>query len=284
MNRYGLSLVAGLAATAILFTARAQAIEVPWLFDGATTDVAVVIDRDDDGPDATDDCYFKFTGEPGFSGPMTMQLVDALGMTCNPVLPCTGTFDLNPGVNAEVTLDACDGSPNFPLPFSVNLFRAGPPPGPTDALLSPNTVELTADDSTLSFVFCDANGPAVRFEAFGMSLLFALEFYPDAANPTHIRIPKFWVGLTSPGDGDAYLPLVGRKATVTSADDPTRTHVEIDFGALCDCALEGVCPVGSSAVPAASAGGLAALALSLLLIGSWAMRRRRGFARSLPLP
>lgn len=283
MSRYGLSLVAGLAVAAIMFSARAQAIEAPWLFDGATTDVALVIDRDDDGPDATDDCYFKFTGEPGFSGSMTMQLVDALGMDCNPDLPCTGTFELNPGVNAEVTLDACDGSPNFPLPFSVNLFRTGAAI-PTNALLSPNTIELSANDTGLRFVFCDANGPAVRFEAFGMSLIFALDFYPDAANPTHIRIPKVWLGLTTGGDGDAYLPLVGRKATVTSATDPTRTHVEIDFGALCDCALEDLCPVSSSAAPAASARGLAALALSLLLIGAWAMRRRRGFARSLPLP
>jgi hypothetical protein len=260
----------------------AHAQQVPWLFAGGTTDVAAIIDMDDDGPDPVDDCYFKFTGTPGLSGAMTIKLVDASGMTCSSDFPCFGTFSLTPGVEAVVNLESCTGTPSFSLPVPLRFTRPGPPPF-TSALFSPNTAEITVEGTTVEALVCDANGLAFLLSSMGSSLLFDIaEFFPSDSNPTHLKIPNGGDPLLG-GDRDAYIPLFSKKITAASLSDPTTTTFELDLGQICDCSLGGVCFQANPA-PVVSTWGLAAGAMALLILGAVALRRRRSFASSLPLP
>jgi hypothetical protein len=114
-------------------------------------------------------------------------------------------------------------------------------------------------------------------------LLFGMEFVncancpntacvPDPNTPTHLRsvlvFPLQFLGAPS-----LYLPLVGKTLSFTEGG---KVLGQLDLDQLGPCALE-------AAAPTLTTTGLMLTALALLVIGSWGLGRRQGFAE-LPLP
>jgi hypothetical protein len=270
------------ALAAFGFGRAAHAQEFPWLFAGGTTDIAAIVDQDGDGPDLTDDCYFKFTGNPALSASMTFLYVDALGETCHRPFPCTGSFVVNPGGDTTITIEGCDEDPSIPTPFTTTFSRPGPPVL-TNALVSPNMGSTDDSDPPVSALFCDSQGLVAQIKINNIfAVLLPLSFYPSAADPDFLKVP--FLGNFAGGTGDVFIPLVGKRATVASSTAPQTTVGEVDFGNVCDCSFGGLCPSTVSPAPAANGWGLAIAAFGLLVIGAWALRRKPRFAGDLPLP
>lgn len=257
----------------------------PLVFAGGSTDVGAVVDIDGDGPDATEDCFFKLEATEGLSGALAIVLVDENDMPC-PEFPlqCRGSFQVAPSSSLLVRLDTCaaDGILDPSIIIESLFFRPGDqPPGPQ--LLSWNTMQLavvdrqSGDRQELGGGFlCDANGPVVMVEAFSLpSFLFDLRFFPDAVSPTHLLVP---LGSNA-NFFDVYAPIASRKILATYQTDPTGPGIELDLDGLCECSRMGSC-LAISGAPTMGEWGLIAMLLTLLLVGGWGLSRRPAFARA----
>jgi hypothetical protein len=239
-----------------------------------------ILDTDMDGmPDPPDDCSFKASLSGGSN-----LLVDGMIGTGIALQGCTGDYMGTTSANGSIGINftSAPGVVGFvQLPTMVNFFNGGGGGG-AGVAMSPSQVTIEFEDGTpieetAGAMICSNGGPAVIVRTTdGTTVLFALEFYPDAANPTYLKAPNIPIsnamGQTVFVDG--YIPVTpDRKITVTvGTGDPV---VEI--------ALDELQPCGGPAVPTMNEWGLIALMVALLAGGVWVLRRRRSFAGSLSM-
>jgi hypothetical protein len=168
---------------------------------------------------------------------------------------------LNVPVNVELIEET--GQPNG-VPIDFNQITIQRPGGPQQ----PIRIDV-----------CDADGAAAAINfPNGMSLLLQMSLYPDAAAPSHLGIPTLPFERVAPSSEivllNAYLPLKDGIFTAAFADSPEITVLRLDPRNLGPCGAR-------QEAPAAAEWALAALLLALLALGTWRLRRRSAFARSL---
>lgn len=130
-------------------------------------------------------------------------------------------------------------------------------------------------------VLCDLGGPAAQVMAVGGACLIRRADPVSEELPDYLRVPGVPFEETYNGFGffDIFIPITpgpNPKFSLSVGDLPPS---EIPFSALAACT-----GCAGPAAPALAEWALIGLALSLLLIGTWTISRRRGFYESLPLP
>jgi len=279
----------------VAFFAAGASAQVGLLVSGQTA--LATIDTDGDGPDSQDCLFTGILSSIVNSDPMTATL-DITGVQSNsPALrACLLSFtaftskatDESSNYASAYVYDANGPSGfNYPgsLPFVAELVDETANPDIADpvGLNDPRDYAEFQDegeDQTALGVLCSANGsPAAQVRGGGgPNLLVDLNLYPNASSPTHLEVPgpPLQFELASGGfqSFKAYVPVTSDgHLTVSNTTAPNALLVDIDLGALPQCA-------GGHGAPTATEGGLIALALSLLAMGTWALSRRDSFARS----
>jgi len=284
---------------------RAEAGPYPFTLEFSGTDFVLLVDNDDDGPDA-DDCRYRILLDSNAAPPFFYNLrIEAIEDPGNSVKLnlCTGEYlgdllldsddssdyaeldfestDMNTGGNAAAD-DTLLGLRYFP-PMEIELFEefGGPPDGFPMGVTDVVVTGSTEDEDDVLFLMrpCNEGGPALQITPTGgPGLLLPLELYPDDANPTHLKMSGLPFELASPDLGttvtkDAYFPIDNRAMTAqVSGGGPVLFSQSID--GLSGCARTGA--------PTASQWTTAAILIGLLLVGCASLGRWRFFYRSLP--
>jgi hypothetical protein len=268
-----------LAAALLVSLGATASWAAPVLVSGDT--VIGILDTDMDGmPDPPQDCSFMgdLTGN-------TLTIDSTLG-TGVALQGCTGDYVATTSANGtiDVNFTAAPGVVGtVELPTLASFSHAnGTGSGAGNGngtFLDQAFIQfqngLPSEDTATAFL-CSNGGPAVIIRTTGgTTVLFALQFFPDANEPEYLKLPNIPIS-NSVGEKvfiDGYIPVTsdGRLTVMVGAE----TFVDIPLTELQAC--------GTPAVPTMSELGLIALALALLAGGVWVLRKRPAFARSLSM-
>src|SRR5512139_42698 len=155
-----------------------------------------IIDGDGDGPDSGD-CRFQAT----VASPGNGLSITATQDTTIPLRACAGSYSgsVFTGTDessafAGATIDSSEVGAGD-LPIVAELVDEEPPPeslpAGMDDLLDGVAIHNTISEEQIGAGFlCNAGGPAAQVTLRnGTSLLRSLALFPDAQNPTHLRVP-----------------------------------------------------------------------------------------------
>ena len=251
------------------------------LVSGQST--VAVLDTNMNGmPDPPDDCSFKAFLNGG------NLLVDGMIGEGLALQGCSGDFMGTASTNGgiDINFTSAPGVPGgVQLPTKATFFPpsgGGAGSGAGNVMtLDHATIQLqdgTPIEETAGGVICTNGGPAVIVRATdGTTVLFALQFFPSANNPTYLKAPSIPL-KTAVGEMvfvDGYIPVTPDGKITVMPEGTTTPFVEI--------ALADLAPCGGPGVPTMNELGLIALMLGLLAGGVWMLRKRPAFASSLTL-
>ena len=253
----------------------------PLLVSGQTT--IAILDTDMDGmPDPPADCSFKaFTGGGNL-------LIDSMIGEGIPLQACTGDYMGSTHTNGGIAINFTSAPGvvgGVQLPTKASFFSGGGGGGGAGnnhvMTLDHATIELedgTPAEETAGGAICTQGGPAVIVRATdGTTLLFPLQLFPSANNPTFLKAPNIPL-VTSVGEKmfvDGYIPVTPDGKITVMTEGSTTPFTELDLADLDPC--------GGPGVPTMNELGLIVLMLGLLAGGVWMLRRRPSFATSLML-
>lgn len=277
-----------LAALAIVFTFNMASVadaqpSTPLLTSGMT--YAAKIDTDLSESPTANDCTFSPLIDTN-TGAISITAVQTGGIllkACaigpfegSAILSSTGNF-----YNLQIDEPAASAED---IPLAATATDESRPGGTPLAI-----TRLDIADGLGSGNLCNVGGePGIAARSSnGTFFVGGLNFYPNDANPTHIKIPALVMGmpflcLQGASGGrfclDGYIPVnMDRTVDVMQdgADDP---DVVVDLDNLPNC------PTGRNAAPTTTEWGVIGLIVALLALGTWGIRRRPSFVHSLPRP
>lgn len=255
-----------------------------------------VIDADDNGSitDPTD-CMFGATIDAGSN--LTVTGMQAPGP--NLLRACTGSCFGSGFASVdflEVQIQACNYHAHTPILADFcdtveSCDQVGMAPASEGAGRGAGTAPVELVSGVLAVpaiglervgfgILCSAGGPAVQItDKDGLTVLRQLIPFPNAQSPTHMCVDNIPVEL----DNGQFVLRTGcfpsgpNGTTFALSGSPGSPFALFNYSGLPSCGA-------AQGAPAASTWGLAALLAGLLAAGVWTLRRRSGFAASLPLP
>jgi hypothetical protein len=254
----------------------------------------VIIDGNGNGP-GPEDCRYevKFTFETG------ELVITPVQDTNVPLKACSGdkfglyksgSDESSDFAEAELTSTNAE-SPTSPtprpelsgllnVPVVVELIEETGNPNGVPIEFNEITIQRPGGaEQPVRIDVCDADGPAAGINfPNGMSVLLQLSLFPNASDPSHVGIPALPFERVEPSSEivllNAYLPLEDGILTAAFADSPEILVIRVDPRKLGPCGAR-------QEAPAAAEWALAGILLVLLAFGTWRLRRRPAFTRSL---
>ena len=282
MGRWVALALGVLAALAGVRTATAA---VNFLVSGQTS--IIIIDGNGDGP-GPGDCVFTATVDP----PSFTFTTFAITSNQDGTTPLRGCGGLTTGtllIGSDSSSDFVDASPTatslpaasgsspplssmFANGVLIDAYEEFPSDvSPNGRPIAINTIDVKepGPDGALhvGVNICSSGGPAAVVRIGGIPVLLKGSLYPDAQNPTHVKIPNFPFEKASLGSFallDAYVPVTNRAITM-SYGDPPDLLVKVDLDKLAAC---------GGSVPTLTGWGVIVCALALLALGVWRLVRR----------
>lgn len=185
-----------------------------------------------------------------------------------------GSFDLT-NLNPPSNQGASALSRLFDAPLLAEMLSQSSSGPPNGLPLEVNKLNFEESDGTARGVatFCRNGGPLVSLQVGGVPIQIQTSFFPNAQNPTHLRIPSLpfvKAGTTSLAFLDAYMPVTNHTITAALDSDPSKLLVNLDLDQIPPCA-----DTPRTNAPATTFWGFITMLCSLLLAGWWRVSRRR---------
>lgn len=259
----------------LIHTSQVAGAPMPILVSGQAT--IAILDGNGDGPGSPPDCGFSATFDPVNDALVVTGMQDVN----NPMQGCSGMFmgTATEGSDSSsafinMVFNASTAVGTVLLPTVIQAIDGSPDGDPLE--LDELSIEFGDGGGNAGGILCTVGAPvALVSTTDGTRVLVPLTFFPSRDMPQFLKIANLPVSSIF-GDTlkiDGYIPITTDR----------RITVEVGAETILDTDLDELAPCpGGVGVPTATQWGLIGLVVGLLLLGTWAVARRPGFAEALP--